>query len=75
MLRFADVREGVEVLTRRDAYIQELSPFDRQVREVCATYREAPNRLTDEGIHTVCIDEKTSIQALEPAATTRLCTP
>ena len=34
------------------------------------TYREAPNRLKDEGIHTVCVDEKTSIQALEPAAPT-----
>lgn len=37
---------------------------------MCATYRAAPNRLKDEGVHTVCVDEKTSIQALEPAAPT-----
>ncbi len=32
VVRFADVREGVEAITRRDDYIQQLSPFDRQVR-------------------------------------------
>ncbi len=32
VIRFADVRDGVEALTRRDAYIQQMSPFDRQVR-------------------------------------------
>jgi hypothetical protein len=30
--RFADVREGIEAITKRDDYIQQLSPFDRQVR-------------------------------------------
>ena len=42
--------------------------FERQVREVCATYQAAPQRLEKEGIHTVCVDEKTGIQALEHAA-------
>jgi hypothetical protein len=32
ILRFADVREGAQALTRRDDYIRQLSPFDRQVR-------------------------------------------
>jgi hypothetical protein len=32
VVRFADVRSGVEALTRRDDYIGEMSPFDRQVR-------------------------------------------
>ena len=37
---------------------------------MCETYRAAPQRLETEGVHTVCVDEKTSIQALEPAAPT-----
>lgn len=32
VVRFADVRAGVEALTRRDDYITGMSPFDRQVR-------------------------------------------
>jgi hypothetical protein len=32
VIRFAEVREGIEALTRRDDYIQQMSPFDRQVR-------------------------------------------
>ncbi len=32
VLRFATVPEGVEAVTRRDDYIRQLSPFDRQVR-------------------------------------------
>ena len=49
--------------------------FERQVREVCATYREAPKRLKDEGIHTVSVDEKTGIQALEVIAPTKPMRP
>jgi hypothetical protein len=30
--RFADQHEGITALTKRDDYIQQLSPFDRQVR-------------------------------------------
>jgi hypothetical protein len=40
------------------------------VREVCDTYRAAPARLAEENTHTVCVDEKTGIQALEPIAPT-----
>ena len=32
VVRFADVVQGIEALTRRDDYIRQLSPFDRQVR-------------------------------------------
>jgi hypothetical protein len=32
VLRFADVAEGVAAVTKRDDYIRQLSPFDRQVR-------------------------------------------
>jgi hypothetical protein len=45
------------------------------VRGVCEAYRAAPERLKREGIHTVCVDEKTSIQALEPAAPTKPMRP
>jgi hypothetical protein len=45
------------------------------VREVCETYRQAPQRLTGAGIHTVCVDEKTGIQALEPIAPTKPMRP
>jgi len=49
--------------------------FERQVREVCETYRAAPERLKNEGIHTVCVDEKTGIQALERIAPTKPMRP
>ena len=45
------------------------------MREVCETYRAAPKRLEKEGIHTVCVDEKTGIQALEPNAPTKPMRP
>ena len=38
--------------------------FDRLVKTVCETYEKAPER-AEKGIHTVCTDEKTGIQALE----------
>ena len=38
------------------------------MREVCETYRAAPARLKDETIHTVSVDEKPGIQALERKA-------
>lgn len=37
---------------------------------MCDTYRKAPERLENEGIHTVCVDEKTGMQALERGAET-----
>jgi DDE superfamily endonuclease len=42
---------------------------------VCEVYQAAPARLTDEGIHTVCVDEKTGIQALERIAPTKPMRP
>jgi DDE superfamily endonuclease len=44
--------------------------FQRQVQDVCDTYRKAPERLKNEGIHTICVDEKTGMQALERVAET-----
>jgi hypothetical protein len=48
-----------------------LAVFNHQVHEICETYRAAPERLEKEGIHTVCVDEKTGIQAIERIAPTR----
>jgi hypothetical protein len=42
---------------------------------VCEVYQAAPARLTGEGIHTVCVDEKTGIQALERIAPTKPMRP
>lgn len=49
--------------------------FREQVAAVCECYRAAPARLKGEGIHTVCVDEKTGIQALERSAPTRPMRP
>jgi len=43
---------------------QDEAAFDAQVRAVCAIYRQA-TELHRQGIHVVCTDEKTGIQALE----------
>ena len=42
--------------------------FQREVEAVCRTYLEAPVRSGADGTHTVSVDEKTSIQALEQTA-------
>jgi transposase len=39
--------------------------FEEQVKTVCETYLEAPQRERIEGTHTVCVDEMTGLQALE----------
>ena len=39
--------------------------FPAQVQAVCETYQQAKERLETKGIHTVCVDEKTGMQALE----------
>lgn len=49
--------------------------FRQQVVTVCECYQAAPARLKDEGIHTVCVDEKTGIQARERIAPTRPMRP
>ena len=40
------------------------------MEEVCDTYAKAGERLKNEGIHTISIDEKPGMQALERAAPT-----
>lgn len=49
--------------------------FRHQVVTVCACYQAASARLKDEGIHTVCVDEKTGIQARERTAPTKPMRP
>jgi hypothetical protein len=45
------------------------------VATVCECYRAAAERLENEGIHTVCVDEKTGIPALERIAPTKPMRP
>lgn len=49
--------------------------FDEQVRTVCACYAEAPRLMAEFDTHTVCVDEMTSIQALERIAPEKKCVP
>ncbi len=44
--------------------------FQRQVEIVCQTYQEAPQLYFQCNTHTVCVDEMTSVQALERIAKT-----
>lgn len=44
--------------------------FDAEVHEVCEAYHQAPKRY-EQGIHTVSLDEKTGMQALERLHATR----
>jgi transposase len=44
--------------------IDDQEQFDREVERICTLYRNAVEGLR-KGIHTVCLDEKTGIQALE----------
>lgn len=46
-----------------------------QIQNVCDTYLAAPERLANEGTHTVGVDEKTGMQALERAAETKPVQP
>jgi hypothetical protein len=48
--------------------------FATQVHIVCACYQAAPERY-EQGIHTVCVDEMTGIQALERIAPTEPMQP
>ena len=49
--------------------------IQRQVETVCVCYQEAPQRLQEEGTHTVSVDERTGIQALERIAPTKPMKP
>jgi len=42
--------------------------FEQQVEAVCQTYQHAADLQTQRGVHTVCCDEMTGIQALERIA-------
>ena len=44
--------------------------FAQQVQQVCATYQEAPELYHVQNTHTVSVDEKTGIQALERSSKT-----
>jgi len=48
--------------------------FDKQVRNVCDCYEQAPQRF-EQGIHTASVDEKTGMQALERKAPTKPMRP
>lgn len=39
--------------------------FEQEAAAVCQTYLDAPQLAADHGTHTVCVDEATSLQALE----------
>ncbi len=45
------------------------------MQEVCSCYLQAQQLWQEEGIHTVCVDEKTGIQALERQAPTKPMKP
>lgn len=49
--------------------------FEEQVRTVCECYREASQLQAEQDTHTVCVDEMTSIQALERVAPKKRCDP
>ena len=49
--------------------------FTAQAEIVCQAYRDAPDLYHFENTHTVCVDEKTSLQANERRAPTKLAMP
>ena len=44
--------------------------FDRRCQEVCDAYQQAPQNYEQSGVHTVCVDESTGLQANEKRAET-----
>lgn len=42
--------------------------FDRRAQEVCDVYLQAPQNYAQSGVHTVCVDEATGLQANEKRA-------
>jgi len=49
--------------------------FEQQMQTVCDCYERAPELLAQFDTHTVCMDEMTSIQALERIAPKKKCVP
>lgn len=73
-LRMVDLkpqhRKGWCFTTEKDKQL-----FMQQVQEVCQTYLQATARMQQSGIHTVSVDEMTSLQANERRAPTKSPTP
>ncbi len=57
-----------------NANIEDWEEFEQEVKEVCETYHAAAEN-EKQGIHTVSVDEKTGIQALEREAETKPMIP
>lgn len=57
-----------------NAKIGDVETFEREVEHICATYLKAQENERN-GIHTISVDEKTGIQALERAAATKPLEP
>lgn len=49
--------------------------FQKQVEAVCETYRDAPQRHAERGVHTISTDEMTGLQALERNAPSQTMRP
>lgn len=49
--------------------------FQQQVQAICEAYAEAIELYNQQGLHTVCLDEQTGIQALERIAADKLPRP
>jgi len=62
-LREADLRPH-RIKYWENPVIDDEEQFQAAVAQLCCLYRDAVSNL-EEGIHTVCVDEKTGIQALE----------
>ena len=54
---------------------QDPEVFEQQMRTVCECYQQAPELLAQFDTHTVCMDEMTSVQALERIAPKKRCGP
>ena len=63
ILKEADLRPQ-QVEYWENPVIDDEEAFREAVARICALYRDAPDNLTA-AIHTVCLDEKTGMQALE----------
>ena len=47
--------------------------FQQQMQTVCECYQQAPELMAQFDTHTICVDEMTSIQALERIAPKKRC--
>jgi len=49
--------------------------FEQEVAQVCQTYLSAPREAAEHGTHTISVDEATSLQAIERAASDKPTQP